>query len=715
MNYQHILFKNPHGWVTAVAASVLITACGGGGGGNGTEPTPVSPPVVAVATIALFAGNLDGRGNIDWIGVAARFDRPGYIATDSGGNVYVSDPDNHTIRKITSAGAMSTLAGNPGVAGNADGNGAAASFKNPNGIATDSAHNVYVADAGNATIRKITPAGLVSTLAGTAGVFGNADGSGAAASFGVLTGIATDSAGNVYAIDSLNATIRKITSAGLVSTLAGRARVFGHADGSGAAASFSTPIGIATDSAGNVYVAETGPDNSLFDDRLGNLIRKITPAGVVSTLAGTAGVYGSADGNGTAARFNYPSAIATDGAGNVYVADRSNHTIRKITPAGLVSTLAGTAGVIGYTNASKAAASFNNPSGIATDTAGNVYVADRLNHAIRKVTPDGLVGTLDGTAGVFGDAGQSGETGRFYSPGGIATDSAGNVYVPDWFSNTIRKITSAGVASTLAGTAGVFGNVDGSGAAASFYRPRNVATDSADNVYVVDASHAIRKITPAGVVSTLAGMAGVSGSADGIGAAARFNIPIGIATDRSGNVYVADGYNNTIRKITPAGLVSTLAGTAGVFGYADGIGAAASFKTPGGIATDGAGNVYVADFYNNAIRKITPTGVVSTLAGVAGAPGFTDGIGAAARFTNPSVIATDGMGNVYVNDAIYTVIRKITPTGVVSTLAGAPGRIGFTAGALPGVLAFPLAGLAVSKTSLYVAMSTGVAVITNLP
>src|SRR5947209_203745 len=204
--------------------------------------------------------------------------------------------------------------------------------------------------------------------------------------------------------------------------------------------------------------------------------------------------------------------------------------------------------------------------------------------------------------------------------------------------------------TTLAGQASI-GSADGTGGVARFYVPSGVATDSSGNVYVADLLNStIRKITPAGVVTTLAGLAGVTGSADGTGGAARFYRPTGVATDSSGNVYVADQYNHTIRKITPAGVVTTLAGLAGSYGSADGTGSAARFNGPNGVATDSSGNVYVADTYNNTIRKITPAGVVTTLAGLAVSVGSADGTGSAARFNDPSGVATDSSGNVRVAD-----------------------------------------------------------------
>ena len=282
-----------------------------------------------------FAGVPGGPGNVDDTGSAARFDHPNGVAVDSAGNVYVADSGNSTIRKITPAGAVTTLAGSAGQRGSADGIGSAAQFKDPAGVAVDSAGNVYVADSSNDTIRKITPAGVVTTLAGSPWQDYYADGTGSAAGFIHPNGVAVDSTGNVYVTDQANHTIRKITPAGEVTTLAGSDRQEGYADGTGSVARFNLPSGVAVDSAGNVYVADRG----------NRTIRKITPAGAVTTLAGTAGQAGSDDGIRSAARFFGPTGVAADSAGNVYVADTDNDTIRKITPAGAVTTLAGTARV----------------------------------------------------------------------------------------------------------------------------------------------------------------------------------------------------------------------------------------------------------------------------------------------------------------------------------------------------------------------------------
>jgi len=594
--------------------------------------------------ITTLAGTARTGGTADGTGGAARFSDPVATATDTNGNIYVADTGASTIRKITPSGVVTTLAGTSGVTGSNDGTGSAAQFYTPYGLTVDKSGNVYVADTGNGTIRKITPDGGVTTLA---------------SNFSRPYGVAVDGTGNLYVANYLGYTISKITPTGGVTTLAGSAGSIGSSDGTGSAARFRFPYGVAVDGSGNVYVADAG----------NNSIRKITPDGGVTTLAGTSGTSGSADGTGNAALFNFPASIAIDGTGNLYVADSGNQTLRKITPDAGVTTLAGTPGTSGATPGTGAAALFYGPTGVAVDGNGNLYVADSVNETIRKATPTYTFTNFAGSAGYSGSADGTGIFARFSYPTFLATDSSGNVYVPDAGNDTIRKITPAGVVSTLAGVAGQSGSTDGSASSARFNGPEGVAFDGSGNLYVTDyGNNTIRKITPGGIVSTVAGLAGQSGSADGSGSAARFNDPAGVAVDRNGNVYVADQVNSTIRVITSGGVV-TFAGSAGQMGSADGTGSAASFDILTGLAVDGSGNVYVADYGNNNIRKITPDGGVTTLAGLAGQTGSIDGSGSAARFNGPEGVTLDGSGNLYVADSGNRAIREITPAGLVTTIS----------------------------------------------
>jgi len=339
---------------------------------SGNWPT-LSGRGVVVSTVAGQAG---AAGSADGTGSAARFNYPADAAVDSGGNICVADTYNHTIRKVTPTGTVTTLAGQAGVSGSADGTGTAARFKHPAGAAVDGAGNIYVADTDNDTIRKITPAGVVSTLAGTPGVSGSADGTGSAASFNGLSGIVVDSAGNLYVADTLNHTIRRITPGGAVATVAGTPGASGSADGAGSVARFHGPQGLALDGGGNLYVADTNNDT----------IRKVVLSNwAVTTVAGQAGASGATDGAGSAARFFYPSGVAVDAAGNLYVADTDNSAIREITSSGGVITIAGQPGTGGSADGTDGAARFNLPTGLAVDNSGNIYVADTNNHAIRLV------------------------------------------------------------------------------------------------------------------------------------------------------------------------------------------------------------------------------------------------------------------------------------------------------------------------------------------
>ena len=313
-------------------------------------------------TVVTLAGS--SQGYVD--GSPAKFNAPSGIAADSLGNTYITDFGNHVIRKTTAAGVVSTVAGS--VPGIADGLTTAAKFYYPNGSAVDKLGNIYISEEGSARIRKITPLGEVSTFAGN--LIGSADGIGMSAQFTNPSGIAIDKQGNLYVADQLNHRIRKITPAGIVTTLAGS--TLGYADGSGSGAQFYRPVGVVVDAQGNVFVAD------LFNHK----IRKITPSGGVTTIAGS--TYGFADGSASSAKFAFPAGLALDKEGNLYVADSENHRIRKITPAGIVSTFAGT-GTSGTNDGVADVSQFSAPREVDVDAAGNVYVVDAGSHRIRRI------------------------------------------------------------------------------------------------------------------------------------------------------------------------------------------------------------------------------------------------------------------------------------------------------------------------------------------
>ncbi len=310
------------------------------------------------------------------------------------------------------------------------------------------------------------------------------------------------------------------------------------------------------------------------------------------------------------------------------------------------------------------------PTGIGIDGSGNLYVADANADTVQKINSSSQVSLLAGTNGTAGATDGAGAAARFNQPNGVVVLANGSLVVADTANATLRAIDAAGTVTTLAGSSATRGGADGMGTTATFSAPVGIARDSGGALFVADSmNHAIRKVTSAGVVTTVAGSAGAQGSTDGAATAARFNLPNGIAVDANGVVYVADTTNNTIRRIGTDGTVGTLAGLVGVSGFDNGTGIAALFNRPMALVADGAGNLFVADTGNSTIRKVTAAGVVTTFAGVAGIAGIADGSGAEALFNQPQALAIDAAGNLYVADTGNAAIRKITPAGVVTTLA----------------------------------------------
>ncbi len=330
------------------------------------------------------------------------------------------------------------------------------------------------------------------------------------------------------------------------------------------------------------------------------------------------------------------------------------------------TTLAGKAGVGGGGNGTGAEALFIAPTGI-TAKNGWIYTTEYRNGWIRKISRAGIVTTLAGNPRPQNDGSTdgTGSDARFFHAHGLTVDNQGNVYVCDYGNSTIRKVSAKGVVTTVAGKAGQEGTADGKGPTARFTRPEGIAVNRDGTLYVADTfNNTIRKITPTGGVTTFAGTAGAAGSADGKGAAARFDVPIGIAIDPAGNLYVADGGydtqkgNSTIRKISPSGVVTTLAGLAGSLGTTDGTGTTARFHFPVGITVDKNGTVFIADTHSNTIRQISPQGVVTTVAGAPGIAGAVDGTGTNARFNQPQSLVVDDDGTLYVADTYSNTIRK---------------------------------------------------------
>lgn len=595
-------------------------------------------------TFTTWAGG-PAQGYADGVGRAALFNEPRDVAIDGSGNLFVADTGNHVIRKVTPDGVVSTFAGVTQEAGSEDGN--LARFTYPSAITVDRAGNVYVADNAS-VIRKVTPDGWVTTLAGRSGERGNADGRGSAARFRLGNigqqssyyatggGLASDGDGNIYVADTGNGTIRKVTPDGVVTTIAGSAGQFGDLDGNRETARFLSPLKLAVDSAGNLYVTNDTEK-----------VRKISPNGDVTTLAQYHGVYGvAADSSGSL--FALQSAYFPNWADF----GENGGAVFRISPSGAITPVAGSdSAEVGSQDGPGDVARFFNPRGFTLGPTGEIFVADTGNHAIRKISANRVVTTVAGDSPVSVDA--RGRAARFRSPDGMTIDPAGNVYVSD--RGAIRKISPAGVVTTLA-SAVTRSSVYGGG----IY----LAVDGSGNVLVTDYEFlltSLRKVSPTGVVTTVVTFdPGAS--------------PIGLAADRTGNVFLTS-LDHAVRKITPEGKVTILAGSPGVTGSADGIGAAARFLRPRGIAVNSRGDLFVAEWLNHSIRMISSDGVVTTVAGVAGQRGRKDGVGSAARFSYPTGIAVDSADNIFVieDNNVYNgifepgAIRKITD-GIVTTV-----------------------------------------------
>jgi len=488
---------------------------------------------------SVFVGTPDqAGGSADGTGAAAKFLHPQGIALDLSGNLFVADSDNHTIRKITPGGVVTTLAGKAGVAGSGGTTTDDALFRRPLGVAVDGLGSVYVTDSGNATVRVITPIGNVNTLAGSPGLEGNDDGIGAAGRFTFPVGIAVDNGGTVFVGDMSR--VRTITN-GRVQTLAG-------ATGSATAGVLGYALGLALDPAGGVVVTD------------GFALWRVSASGAVSALAGTGSHAGAADGTAGAAQFGAPRGVAKDSDGNLYVGDTGKNAVRKVTPAGVVTTLA---------------TGLSYPDALAFDAAGNLFVGG--NCAIWRVAPGGGVTVAAGQPGTCGAVDGDAASTRLATIYALAVDASGNIFASD--ASGLHKITPAGASTMVLASNGT--NVDGPAGTARVSTIEALAFDAAGNLLAAQPG-AVRRIAPDGSVSTLAGVANLMGGIDGQGAAARLDWLNGMALDAAGNVYVSDVQLSTVRRIAPDGTVTTVLGTSNANGVV--LGTSPLVNQPGGVA-----------------------------------------------------------------------------------------------------------------------------------
>ena len=668
------------------------------------------------------------------------------VMADAQGNVFFSDSQNCLVLKVDLQGILNVVAGN-GICGLSGDGGPAisASISVVTGLAVDNAGNLYLSDSRNNRIRRVSPSGTIDTFAGRGLCQSSLDGVPALSTdlcgpghlsiapsgdlfvstftvirkitpsgivqrawSGNLTprGIVVDTSGNLYfsASDAFTNQVARLSSDGVTTVVAGGARSGYAGDGGPAAqASLYLPDGLALDSAGNLFIADYG----------NNRIRKVTPSGLISTVAGDGLAGFAGDGTTGPGSLYFPNAVAVDAGGNLFISDQHNRRIRKVARNGLLTTYAGS-GRFQYAGDGGPAITgvLSPPTSVAVDSIGTVYVADAFNNRVRAISPSGILTTVagSGNAGYSGD-GSSADTANLNYPVSVAIDKSGSLLIADSLNNRIRAVSSAGIITTVAGNGvGAFSGDGGPAAKASIYFPEGVSADAAGTVYIADApNQIIRKVAPSGTISTVAGNRGNSFSGDGGPAtAAALAYPWHAIADSAGNLYIADYGNHRIRKVTSDGLIYTIAGNGkAAFSGDGGPAAAASLKNPEGLALDAAGNLYVADQGNNRIRRITPAGVISTVAG--GGSGGDGALATDAGLGAPGGVAVDRSGNLYIADTNASRVRKVLAAPVVFN-DPAPGGIRLSgrsggktvvaqlalSGAVPGAPQQPVTGLAYS-------------------
>jgi len=602
--------------------------------------------------------------------ITQALDAPYAVVADGQGGVYVASLSLNRVLYVQSDGRLTIVAGTgtPGFSGDG-GPATEAQLNEPRGLAVDASGNIYISDTQNHRVRRVTPNGIINTIAGTGTPgFSGDGGRPPAAQLNSPRGLAVDPAGNLYIGDAFNLRVRSVTAAGAMTTVAGNG-LSGFAGDGGSAIAALLGFGfesVAVDANGVLYIAD------LSNNRIRRVVR-----GIIQTVAGTGTSGFSGDGGpATAAQLFLPAAVSVAG-GNLYITDRSNQRIRIVDSAGNISTVAGT-GLFGFVGDGGPAmnARLSNPLGVSADGLGNIFIADFSSNRVRRVSSNGVIDTFvgNGTAGYSGDGGPA-TLALFSTPYGIATDLEGNLFIADLNNHRIRKVTPAGVITTVAGN-GVAGfSGDGGPATSGQIRsPSDVAVDSSGNLYIADTGNfRVRRVTPNGTLSTFAGTGG-SGYAgdDGPALSARFNSPVGLAVDRDGNVFIADLFNHRIRRVTPAGVISTVAGD-GTQGF-DGDGEAATnaqLNSPYGVTVDTAGTLFIADTVNHRIRRVGASGIIDTIVGT-GIPGFSGdtNFAVAAQVNSPSGLSVDSEGNLFIADTGNNRIRKVDRAGGITTIAG---------------------------------------------
>lgn len=612
--------------------------------------------------ITTFAGGGAGDGDS---ALLASVNTPADVAMGANGDLYFADQENYRIRKIDAAGVITIVAGVGASGYSGDGGPATgAALGGPTGIAFDKTGNLYIADSGGARIRKINTSGIITTVAGDGNFgFGGDNGPATSAQFTFPRSVAVAADGSLYVADTGNHRVRRIDINGTITTAAGTGTAGFAGDGAAAsAAQLNSPRGLAFDKLGNLYITDSG----------NNRIRKVDAAGMIATVAGDGTAGNTGDGAAaTAAQLKNPYDVDVDSQGKLYIADAGNDRVRRIDANGIITTVAGGSARLGF------------PQGVAVGPGDVFYIAAGVDNVVRKVNAAGVVTTVagNGQVGYCCDGGPA-TSGSLREPNGIAMGDNGDVYIADSANNRIRKVDASGRIATVAGTGMTTGNGDGGQAtSADLDSPFDVAVGAAGVIYIVDSGHSrIRKIDTNGIITTVAGNGNAGYSGDGGAAvAAALNIPLGMAVDSTGNLYIADTLNHAVRKVDTAGVITTLAGngTAGSSGDG-GSSMQAKLKYPQAVAIDArTGELYISDAGNYRIRKIDSNGTITTVAGTTSGYAGDNGPATGAKLGFPHGITVDREGNLYIADLANNMVRKVDTNGIITRFAATASAYGF--------------------------------------